>query len=103
VADTPEERNLGLMFRRSLPESRGMLFVFEKTNRQIFWMKDTPLPLSIAFLDEDGRVLGLADMEALDQARYHASPPKTRYAVEANRGWFQRKGIRPGDTAQIKL
>jgi uncharacterized membrane protein (UPF0127 family) len=95
VAATPEQRATGLMHRREMPPHEGMLFVFEQPSVQCFWMKDTLLPLSIAYLADDGTVVNLADMQprALDS---HCSAKPVRYALEMNQGWFAKRGIKPG-------
>lgn len=101
IADDPQEREKGLMFRQSLPEDRGMLFDFKEPGKYSFWMKNTQIPLSIAFLDEKGTVLKLDNMEPNDPVHFHTSPPNTRYAVEANKGWFDKKGVKVGDIARL--
>ena len=95
VAQTPELRQSGLMFRREMAQDVGMLFVFEQASAQCFWMKDTLLPLSIAFLADDGSVVNIADMkpQALDS---HCSAQPVRYVLEMNQGWFAKRGIKPG-------
>ena len=95
VAVTPDQRATGLMFRREMPTNEGMLFVFEQPSLQCFWMKNTLLPLSIAFLADDGTIVNLADMQpqSLDG---HCSSKPVRYALEMNRGWFAARGIKPG-------
>jgi uncharacterized protein len=95
VAQTPEQRQTGLMFRREMPQHEGMLFVFEQPSEQCFWMKNTPLPLSIAFLNDDGTVVNIADMkpQSLDS---HCSAKPVRYVLEMNQGWFAKRGIGPG-------
>ena len=95
VAQTPEQRQTGLMFRREMAQHEGMLFVFEQASAQCFWMKDTLLPLSIAFLADDGSVVNIADMkpQALDS---HCSAQPVRYVLEMNQGWFAKRGIKPG-------
>jgi uncharacterized membrane protein (UPF0127 family) len=95
VAATPEQRATGLMHRREMPQHEGMLFVFEQPSVQCFWMKNTLLPLSIAYLADDGTVVSLADMQpqVLDS---HCSAKPVRYALEMNRGWFAKRGIKPG-------
>lgn len=99
VAQTPEQRAIGLMHRREMPVNEGMLFVFEQPAQQCFWMKNTLLPLSIAFLADDGTVVNIADMkpQALDA---HCSTRTVRYALEMNQGWFARRGIQPGSRLQ---
>ncbi|MCW7537772.1 DUF192 domain-containing protein [Aquabacterium sp. A7-Y] len=95
VARTPEQRATGLMYRKSLAHNEGMLFVFEEPATQCFWMKNTLLPLSIAFLDEAGRVVNIADMQpqSLDS---HCSAQPVRFALEVNQGWFAKRGIKAG-------
>ena len=95
VAHKPAERQIGLMQRKSMPPQEGMLFVFEEPGVQCFWMKNTLLPLSIAFLADDGTVVNVADMkpQALDS---HCSAKPVRYALEMNQGWFAKRGIKAG-------
>jgi len=95
VATTPDERATGLMYRREMPAQAGMLFVFEQPAMQCFWMKNTLLPLSAAFIADDGSVVNIVDMQpqTLDS---HCSAQPVRYALEMNQGWFARRGIRPG-------
>lgn len=95
VARTPEQRAVGLMHRETLGANDGMLFVFERPGLQCFWMKDTLLPLSIAFLDDDGRIVNLADM-APRSLESHCSVRPVRLALEMNRGWFAKRGIGVG-------
>jgi len=85
------------MFRRSLPEDEGMLFVFEEPQMLEFWMKNTYVPLDIAFIASDGRILNIEAMKPLDDGPRYRSKGSARYAVEANRGWFDRHGVKPGD------
>jgi hypothetical protein len=95
VALTPEQRATGLMYRREMAAHEGMLFVFEQAAPQCFWMKNTLLPLSIAFLADDGTVVNIADMkpQTLDS---HCSAKPVRYALEMNQGWFAKRGIQAG-------
>jgi uncharacterized membrane protein (UPF0127 family) len=95
VAATPEQRATGLMFRREMPPHEGMLFVFEQASVQCFWMKNTLLPLSIAFLADDGTVVNIADMQpqSLDS---HCSTKPVRYVLEMNQGWFAKRGVKAG-------
>ena len=94
VAATPREHAQGLMGRTYLPADGGMLFVFDRPGRHCFWMRDTPLPLSIAFIDATGRITGLADMTPRTETR-HCPSADIRYALELRQGEFQRRGIRP--------
>ncbi|MDR1466571.1 MAG: DUF192 domain-containing protein [Treponema sp.] len=97
VAETTEERQRGLMFRKSLADGRGMIFVFERDQILSFWMKDTYIPLSIAFIAGDGRIIEIHDMEPLSLASVQSSR-SCRYALEAPLGWFTRAKINVGDT-----
>lgn len=92
VAATPSERGRGLMGRTHLPADGGMLFVFEQPGRHCFWMRDTPLPLSIAFINSTGRIASLADMQ-LRTETLHCPSADVRYALEVRQGEFQRRGI----------
>lgn len=96
VARTPGQIQRGLMHRPSLLEGRGMLFVFAEPGRQCFWMKNTLVPLTAAFLDADGRILNLADMQPRSE-RLHCSDGDALYVLEAPQGWFQRQGMGAGD------
>lgn len=96
VAATNEDRQLGLMNRKSMPLQRGMVFVFPQQARHCMWMKNTLLPLSVAFLDEDGRILNIEDMQPQTENNHCAASP-ARFALEMNLGWFRERGIKPGD------
>lgn len=96
VAGTPGERSRGLMLRKSLQPNSGMLFVFEAAALHCFWMKNTLIPLTIAFLDVDGTVVTLADMEPHNESSNCPSRP-IRYALEMDQGWFKSKGVKTGD------
>jgi uncharacterized membrane protein (UPF0127 family) len=95
VASTEATRMQGLMYRRILPESRGMLFVFREPALHSMWMVNTYIPLSVAFIDERGLIINIADMEPHTRATHAATQP-ARYALEVNRGWFTKHGITPG-------
>ena len=95
VADTPQKRQLGLMGREKLGPNEGMLFVFEDQAVHCFWMKNTPLPLSIAFIGNDGAVVNIADMTPFSEDTHCPSKP-VRYALEMTQGWFGHKGIVAG-------
>ncbi len=97
IAATPETQQLGLMFRDSLPENRGMLFVYPESQQLVFWMKNTVLPLDIAFVDEAGVIREIQSMEPLSEDLHRSLEP-VRYALEVNRGWFRRHGVQVGDT-----
>lgn len=96
VADRPEIRQVGLMFRRSLPQDEGMLFVFEEPQMLDFWMKNTYIPLDIAFISSDGEIVNIEAMKPLDEGPRYRSKRPARYALEVNQGWFAGKGIKPG-------
>lgn len=102
VASSPAARTQGLMGRKQLAEDSGMMFDFGKTTTSGFWMKDTTIPLSIAFIDGKGKVVGIKDMEPLDLTPV-TSPSPYRYAIEANRGWFEKHGVTEGFRATIDI
>jgi uncharacterized membrane protein (UPF0127 family) len=95
VARTPEQRAVGLMHRKEMATHEGMLFVFETAGTQCFWMKNTLIPLSIAFLADDGRIVNIADMQP-QTLNSHCSDEPVRLALEMNQGWFAKRGIKPG-------
>jgi uncharacterized membrane protein (UPF0127 family) len=95
VAMTAEQRQIGLMFRRDLATHEGMLFVFEQPSQQCFWMRNTPTPLTIAFLNDDGSIVNLADMKPFDESS-HCSARPVRFVLEMNQGWFAKRGIKAG-------
>ena len=95
LALTPEQRQIGLMLRKDMPQHEGMLFVFEQPSQQCFWMKNTLLPLTAAFVTDDGTIVNLADMkpQTMDS---HCSAQPVRYVLEMNQGWFAKKAIKAG-------
>lgn len=95
VAQTPDQRALGLMYRFSLPADHGMLFVFPEPQPLGFWMRNTYIPLSIAFIDADGRILNVEDMAPRDESS-HPSRGAALYALEMRKGWFADKGVGAG-------
>ena len=95
VAADQQNRMQGLMNRRSMATNQGMLFVFTHPDRHCMWMRNTLLPLSVAFLDEQGRILNIEDMKPQTENNHCASAP-ARYALEMNQGWFASKGIKVG-------
>jgi uncharacterized membrane protein (UPF0127 family) len=99
VAATPETRATGLMNRFSLQPDHGMLFVFEAPQPLSFWMKDTYVPLSIAFVDTRGRIVNIEDMRPQDESP-HFSNGLALYAIEMRQGWFAAKGIGAGDVVE---
>lgn len=96
VAQTPEQRSIGLMWRTDMAPNDGMLFVFEQPQTQCFWMKNTLIPLAIAFVADDGTLVNLDEMKAQTTVS-HCSTRPVRYVLEMNAGWFKRKGLTPGD------
>ncbi|MBI5658661.1 MAG: DUF192 domain-containing protein [Nitrosomonadales bacterium] len=96
IANTPQSRERGLMQRDRLCGNCGMLFVFDRADRYAFWMKNTPLPLSIAFIAADGGILNTAEMQP-NTTDPHGAQGDALYALEMNRNWFARNGIKPGD------
>lgn len=99
LAATPEERALGLMHREHLDPECGMLFLHDEPQELSFWMRDTHIPLSIAFIDDEGRIAGLSDMEPGSEERA-VSPRPCRWALETNKGWFRDRNIKIGCTVQ---
>ena len=95
LAHTESARRVGLMYRESMPEQRGMIFVFTQAARHCMWMRNTLIPLSVAFLDDQGRILNIADMHPLTEDSHCARAP-ARYALEMNQGWFARRGVGEG-------
>lgn len=98
VARNDEQRAIGLMNRDEMAANDGMLFVFERPGTQCFWMKNTRIPLTAAFIDDAGRIVNLADMKP-QTLESHCSTKPVRYVLEMNQGWFAKRGIGPG--AQI--
>jgi uncharacterized membrane protein (UPF0127 family) len=96
VAATPGQRGRGLMFREKLPDDRGMLFIFPDDRVLEFWMRNTSIPLSIAFADASGQIVRIADLEPFLEMPV-SSGALARYALEVNRGWFDKRGIQSGD------
>jgi uncharacterized membrane protein (UPF0127 family) len=96
VASTVEQRMKGLMFREKMGRNDGMLFVFEDPGYHAMWMKNTPLALSVAFVDGEGRILNITDMEPQTLDQHFAAGP-ARYAIETHKGWFAERRIKPGD------
>jgi uncharacterized protein len=95
VASSDPQRATGLMHRRMLPENRGMLFVFPDVAMHGMWMMNTYVPLSVAFLDREGRIINIEDMQPQTQNSHSAAKP-AKYALEMNLGWFAKRGIKPG-------
>ena len=95
LARTPQQRQTGLMHRRSMPQQEGMLFVFDQPGVQCFWTKHTLLPLTAAFVDDDGTIVNLANMQPQTETP-HCSAKPVRYVLEMNQGWFKRHKVTPG-------
>ncbi len=104
VADDMDEMQKGLMGRTALAEDAGMLFVYPEERELSFWMKDTLIPLSIAFMDDEGRIVDIQDMKALDDKPPHyTSAEPARYALEVNEGFFDERDVEVGDTARLPV
>lgn len=97
VAATPQQRATGLMHRKDMPAHEGMLFVFEQPGVQCFWMRNTPLPLTAAFIADDGSIVNLADMAPFKDDS-HCSKAPVRFVLEMNQGWFAKRGLKAGTT-----
>lgn len=95
VANTMASRATGLMLRKSMPQGSGMVFIFDESATHCMWMKNTLIPLSVAFIDERGEIANIADMQPQDETTHCASRP-VRFALEMNQGWFRKRGIVPG-------
>lgn len=95
VAVTPEQHAIGLMYRKEMPQNEGMLFVFQNSTKQCFWMKNTDLPLTAAFVADDGTIVNLEDMKP-QTTDSHCSAKPVRYVLEMNQGWFAKKGLKAG-------
>lgn len=102
VAHTPRQRELGLMGRTAMAPHEGMIFVFEEAGIQCFWMKNTLLPLSAAFVKSDGKIVNIEDMAPMNE-RTHCSTEPVHYVLEMNQGWFKQKGLKAGMTLKSTL
>ncbi len=101
IVQTNEERMHGLMLREKLPEGQGMLFVFEESRIQAFWMRNTFIALDIAFIDADGRIIDIQRMAPLDETKSYLSPAPVPYVLEVNAGWFAQHGIKVGEVVKF--
>ena len=99
LADTPKAREVGLMNRTSMPSNSGMLFVFEQKAGHCFWMSNTKIPLSIAFIADDGKIVNIEEMQA-ETTNNHCPKAAVRYALEMNKQWFSERVIVPGTVIQ---
>lgn len=95
VASTPAQQSTGLMYRAEMPQHEGMLFVFPEAKQQCFWMKNTLIPLTAAFVADDGTVINLEDMQP-QTTQSHCSAKPVRFVLEVNQGWFRKKGLKAG-------
>jgi len=103
LAATPGSRGCGLSHRDELPKNQGMLFIFSDRRPRNFWMKDTFIPLSIAYLDDSGQIFSIQDMVPLQTDEQYPSSQPASYALEVNQGWFRRHGIKAGDVVKMEL
>ena len=99
LADTPKAREVGLMTRTSMPTNSGMLFIFEQKAGHCFWMNNTKIPLSIAFIADDGKIVNIEEMQA-ETTNNHCPKAAVRYALEMNKQWFSERMIVPGTVLQ---
>lgn len=100
IADEDEERSRGLMHRESLPEDQGMLFVYTDERTLSFWMRNTLIPLDIAYIDREGRIVDIQQMEPQDSTTHPSAAP-AMYALEMNQGWFEANGVEVGDRIEF--
>jgi len=96
LATTPKQRQIGLMHRTQMPQNEGMLFIYQDDAERCFWMRDTPLPLSAAFIDKDGIIVKLVAMQPLTD-KSHCSEQPVRFVLEMQQGWFKQRGITIGE------
>jgi uncharacterized membrane protein (UPF0127 family) len=102
VAATPSTRQIGLMNRKDMPAHEGMVFIFEEPGVQCFWMKNTLLPLAVAFIGDDGTIVNIDEMKP-QTLNSHCSEKPVRYVLEMNKGWFTQKGIKAGAKLNSQL
>ncbi len=100
VADTNAKKIQGLMYRKKMDENKGMIFLYKESQYMNFWMKNTYIPLSIAYIDENFKILEIYDMKPKDETSI-SSKNKVKYALEVNKGWYKKKGIKIGDSIRI--
>ena len=103
VAATPDSRKCGLSHRQSLPGNHGMLFIYPSPLPLVFWMKDTVIPLSIAFMDKNGRIISIQKMTPLQTEARYRSPRPAPYALEVNQGWFEAQEISIGSKIELEI
>lgn len=102
IAKSPEERNRGFMFRKRIPDGTGMLFIFENDQILRFWMKNTPHPLSIAYIDYKGQIRDIFDMTPFSESEI-TSTASVRYALEVPQGWYEKAGVKKGDFLELEF
>ncbi|MDP8215426.1 MAG: DUF192 domain-containing protein [Candidatus Euphemobacter frigidus] len=102
LALTAPQKEQGLKYRRSLPENRGMIFMYSSPVRSPFWMKDTHIPLSIAFINGEGRIISIQKMEPDNDQRLYHPPKPFKYALEMNQGWFEKNNVGVGERVILK-
>jgi len=99
LANDDESRRTGLMFREQMADTTGMLFVYEAEGRHAMWMKNTLIPLSVAFIDHSGRIINIEDMQPQTEDA-HGARASAAFSLETNQGWFKKRGIKAGDRVQ---
>ncbi len=97
IAASFDQIRTGMMFRQEMPENEGMLFIFARPHQAAFWMKNTQVPLSAAYLDPEGVILEIHELEPHNTNSVTAASDRVQFVLEVNRGWFDRHGVRPGD------
>lgn len=103
LATTPAARKCGLSNRSKLSPNHGMLFIYPSPRPRTFWMKNTFIPLSIAFLDDSGKIINIQKMDPFRIDKRHHSVQPVRYALEVNQGWFKKNNVKVGDTVEMQL
>ena len=103
VAVTVDQIRTGMMFRDSIGEDEGMLFVFGRPHRASFWMKNVTVALTVAYLDSDGRIVEIHDLEPGEETPVQSEAAHIQFALETSRGWFERRKIRPGTLVRTEL
>jgi len=103
LANTPQEQSTGLMFRKYLSENEGMLFLYPHPQVLRFWMSNTLIALDIAYINHDRMIISIQQMEPLNDRKRYVSPEPAQYALEMNKGWFERNNVSVGDTVDFIL
>lgn len=103
LAVSNAEQSRGLMYRKEMPDDHGMLFVYRSPQPVAYWMKNTFIPLSIAFIDSQKRIINMADMAPNNETRTYPSNGPIKYVLEVNQGWFAKNGVREGDVVSFEL